>query len=208
MWRSEDPNVLSGTEGWRVYAVVDYLLNSNPEISPARLQRELLRRGSFFGWLNGAFSEQNIGTNSELHSNLMRQFWLQAYPQALQPGGGDETPSPAQDLQITCTIASADPDPGTQISILYKYDLTQGAWTEEYSTPNFLFMNPLPGDDTLLLLEVLADAGQWQTSIWRDGQSHLIMGGAGRVQGAIFGLCFLWSNGSCRNWHDSICISP
>jgi hypothetical protein len=45
LWRSEDPDILNGADGWRVYAVVDYLLNSNPQISPARLQRELLRRG-------------------------------------------------------------------------------------------------------------------------------------------------------------------
>ena len=41
LWRSEDSTVLAGEEGWRVYAVVDYLLNSNPEISPVRLHANI-----------------------------------------------------------------------------------------------------------------------------------------------------------------------
>jgi hypothetical protein len=178
MWRSEDPDLLESAEGWRIYAVVDYLLTSNPTISPAKLQRELLRRGSFFGWLNGAFSDQDIGTNSELHSNLMRQFWLQAYPQALQPGGGDGNTLPTQDLIVNCSVDNQT-DSESQISSLYRYDPGQDTWAEEYSSPHFMFVNPLPDDDSLLLLEVLADAGHWQTSIWHDGQSNPIMGAAG-----------------------------
>jgi hypothetical protein len=178
LWLSEDPDDLLDEEGWRVYTVVDYLMKADPEISPATLQRELLRRGSFFGWLNGSFSSRSDSANADLHSDLMRQFWLQAYPQATQAGSGFPGPPPGQDLQLTC-VASNQENPGVQISKLLRYDVIQDDWQEEYSTPNHLFMNPLPGDDKLLLLEVLADGGQWRTGIWRDGQLNPILGATG-----------------------------
>jgi hypothetical protein len=175
LWRSEDPGGLLDEEGWRVYAVVDYLIQADPEISPATLQRELLRRGSFFGWLNGSFSSHRDSANADLHSDLMRQFWLQAYPQATQAGSGFSGLPPEQDLQITC-VASIEENSDVLLSKLFKYDVIQDSWEEEYSTPNHLFMNPLPGDDKLLLLEVLADGGQWQTGIWYDGHLNPILG--------------------------------
>ena len=45
-------------------------------------------------------------------------------------------------------------------------------------------MNPLPGDDKLLLLEVLADGGQWCTAIWQDGRLYRLL----RRNRGIFGL--------------------
>jgi len=175
LWRSEDPDDLLDEEGWRVYVVVDYLIRADHEISPATLQRELLRRGSFFGWLNGSFSSKSDSTNADLHSDLMRQFWLQAYPQATQAGGGFSGSPPEQDLQLIC-VAGSEEDPGVQISKLLRYDVIQDTWHEEYNTPNHMFMTPLPDDDKLLLLEVLADEGQWQTGIWRDGHLNPILG--------------------------------
>jgi len=175
LWRSEDPDDLLDEEGWRVYTMVDYLLKADPTITPAALQRELVGRGSFFGWLNGSFSGQSDSANAGLHSDLMRQFWLQAYPQAKQAGSGFSGSPPEQDLHLIC-VASSEEDPGVQISKLLRYDVIQDTWHEQYNTPNHMFMNPLPGDDKLLLLEVLADEGQWQTGIWRDGRLNLILG--------------------------------
>ena len=65
LWRSENPDDLLGEDGWRVYAVVDYLLKADSSVSAASLQRELLSRGSFFGWLNGSFSAQSESANAE-----------------------------------------------------------------------------------------------------------------------------------------------
>jgi hypothetical protein len=186
LWLSEDPGDLLGEQGWRVYAVVDYLLKAEPTISPAALQQQLLRRGSFFGWLNRSFSEQADGANAGLHSDLMRQFWLQAYPQATQAGSGITGPLPEQDLQLVCfadihearSAVRSLPFWG-QTSKLLRYDVSQNSWQEEFSSPNRLFMNPLPGDDKLLLLEVRADGGQWQTSIWQDKRLSPLLGATG-----------------------------
>jgi Tol biopolymer transport system component len=175
LWYSENPDDLLNEEGWRVYAVVDYLIKADPEISPAALQRELLRRGSFFGWLNGLFSSQSDSANADLHSNLMRQFWLQAFPQATQAGSGFSGPPLEQDLQLICMVSDEEGS-GEQISKLLRYDVIQDNWQEEYSTSNHLFMNPLPGDDKLLILEMVGEQGQWQTSIWRDGRLNPIIG--------------------------------
>ena len=180
LWSSEDPDDLLGEEGWRVYAVVDYLLQADPEISAAALQRELVSRGSFFGWLNGSFAAESDSTNAVLHSDLMRQFWLQAYPEATQAGNGFSGPPPAQDLQFVCRIGSEEGAAGT-VSKQFRYDIVNNSWQEEYSTPNILFMNPLPGDDRLLLLEVLAEGGQWHTSVWQDGRVTPILGEAGEL---------------------------
>ena len=176
LWRSEDPDDLLNEEGWRVYTMVDYLLKADPEGSPVTLQRELLRRDSFFGWLNGSFSNQINSANADLHSDLMRQFWLQAFPQATQAGSGFSGPAPVQDLQLTCIVASKE-DTTVQISKLLRYDVIQDNWQEEYSTSNHLYMNPLVGDDKLLLLEALDDGIQWRTGIWQDGRLSSILSG-------------------------------
>ncbi len=178
LWHSTDPADLLGEEGWRIYTMVDYLLQADPAVSPTYLQRELLRRGSFFGWLNGSFSNQDEGTNSGLHSDLMRQFWLQAFPEATQAGSGFSGPPPAQDLELICQTDS-DEETGGRLSKLIRYHVTQDFWQEEFSTPNHLFMNPLPGDDKLLLLEILADGGNWRTNIWDDGRLDPILGTTG-----------------------------
>ncbi len=175
LWQSADPDDLSGEEGWRVYTMVDYLLQADPAISPSSLQRELLRRGSFLGWLNGSFSNQYESSNSSLHSDLMRQFWLQAYPQAAQGGSGFSGQQPAQDLQLICHTSSEEVPDGRLFKLI-RYHVAEDSWQEEFSSPNHLFMNPLPGDDKLLLLEVLADDGHWQAGIWHDGHLDPILG--------------------------------
>lgn len=179
LWHSEDPDILLNEEGWRVYAVVDYLLKADPEISAAVLQRELLRRGSFFGWLNGSFSNDTSGTSTGLHSDLMRQFWLQAYPEATQAGNEVPVSTPKQDLQLICTTTNEGGVIGLVISKLYRYDIRQDTWEEGYSTPNYLFMNPLPDDEQLMLTEVVADDDSWQTGIWHNGSWQPIIGETG-----------------------------
>ncbi len=179
LWHSENPDILLNEDGWRVFVVVDYLLQATPEISPATLQRELSRRGSFFGWLNGAYADDRDGTNSGLHSDLMRQFWLQAYPEATQAGSGFTVPPPKQDLHLVCVIADDAESSTGQISKLFRYNVLQDDWMEEFNTPNYLFVSPLPGDEQLLLLEVMVDSGRWQTGIWRDGGWQPILGERG-----------------------------
>ncbi len=178
LWRSEDADVLHSTEGWRIYTVVDYLLQADGQVSPASLQRDLQSRGSFFGWLNGSFANDGERVNAGLYNDLMRQFWLQAYPQATQSGNAFKTQPPDQDLEIVCTLGSNESG-GGQVAQLLRYDISADEWREDYTTANFLFLSPLPGDEEMLVLEVLIDAGQWQTGIWRDGEIISLVGDSG-----------------------------
>jgi WD40 repeat protein len=174
LWRSEDGDILSGPEGWRVYAFLDYLLTTYPELDAATLQRELVRHESIYRWLEDSFPESTATADSVSISSLVRRFWLQAYTQTFSTNSTGLAPAPAQDLQIICLAqdenGTADPFAG-----LYRYNMRQNTWSEEYRTPNMLFMNPLPDDNSLMLVEYLAGDHRWVTQLWEDGRANPII---------------------------------
>ena len=169
LWHRADPQDLYGPDGWRVYAVVDYLLKTAPTGSVATLQRELVRRGSFMGWLNGIFASETDQTNSALMSHLMRGLWLRGYEQNLDVTGLDAKLPGTQDLLLTCI----DTNPlyeDDQVTTLYRYDSNEDAWHDLFSTPSFLWITPLPGDQALLQQEFGFNDEYWATNIREENQ--------------------------------------
>ncbi len=171
LWQSDDPEDLYGPDGWRVFTMVDYLLDARPNSSPANLQRELVRRGSFYGWLNGIFAPETGHTNTSLLSHLMRGFWLRGYIQTLDTDGEDIVLPAEQDLFVSCT----DSDSISQedrVSTLYRYEVRNDTWHKVNDTPNSLWISPLPGDDAILQQEFGSGDGYWETFI--RGQNQLV----------------------------------
>ena len=169
LWRSDDPQVLYGPDGWRVYVVVDYLLDILPDYNAAVLQRELVRRGSFRGWLNGLFAADGDLSNSALIGDLTRGFWMRGYTQTFNTSSDWDPEPPAQNLTLTCTVPSSG-DEDDQVTTLYQYDIGASVWDEVYETSSFLWTASLPGDDILLQQEYSDDTRQWTTAFRQKDQ--------------------------------------
>ncbi len=177
LWRNEDTGILTGSEGWRVYAFLDYLLETYPALSTVIMQRELVRHESIYGWLDDSLSGAVDHTDAISSSDLIRQFWLQAYTQTFSTGDRGTAPAPAQDLQFICNIQD-DTIPSSTLAALYRYDLNQESWTKEFSTANALFLSPLPDDERLMLVEYNSGARWWQTQLWQDGHINPLLSGS------------------------------
>ncbi len=176
LWRNEDAGVLTSSEGWRVYAFLDYLLETYPGLSTVIMQRELVRHESIYGWLDDSLSGPADQVNAVSGSDLIRQFWLQAYTQTFSNGNNGEAPAPTQDLQFICNVQD-ETNPVTSLAKLFRYDLNRDNWSEEYSTVNELFMNPLPDDERLILVEYNSVDRWWQTQLWQEGHVNPLQTG-------------------------------
>ena len=160
LWQSDDPADIYGPDGWRVYGLVDFLLSTLPDSSPAMLQRELANRRSFRNWLDALFENEGDLSSLALINHLTRGFWGRGYEQALNIIDQWEGVSPVQDLYLTC-VAAGQEEPSDQIASLYRYDMGGDAWQTIYSTPNSLWATSLPGDDLLLQQEYSHESGRW-----------------------------------------------
>ena len=175
LWRSQEKSALSGPEGWQVYAFLDYLLKTYPELS-ATLQRELNRHETLNSWLDDSFAQAGNSQETVSGSDLIRQLWLNAYKQLFSTASDSLTLPAAQDLEISC-VAQDEGNTSGQRSGLYRYDVRQGEWVEEYTTDITLFMNPLPDDNRLVILEFDPNNRWWQTRIWQEGSINPLVTG-------------------------------
>lgn len=167
LWRSENPQDLVGQNGWQVYVLIDYLLDTLPDTDPLALQRELTRKGSYRSWLNELFAEQNDLGDASLLSDLTRGFWMRGYKQTLNALDEWHSEPPAQDLYLTCTAPGQNGETG-QDATLYRYDPDVDAWNGIYETPNILWTAPLPGDTMLLQQEFDEETRRWTAAIRQD----------------------------------------
>ncbi len=170
LWRSDDSSILSGSEGWQVYAFLDYLLKTYPQLSAAQMQRELVRHESIYGWLDDASQLPADGTQVLSSSDLIDNFWLEAYIQTYSTDDNQASPY-GGDLYLTCELNEGN----ERESILFRYDQETGRWNEAYVTDNRLFVNPLPDDHTLILMEFDPGTPSWQTQLWQDGVANPIL---------------------------------
>lgn len=174
LWRSEDSTALTGSDGWQVYAFLDYLLSTYPELSPANLQRELVRHESFYNWIEDSFAASAYGPDIVSSTDLLGQFWLQAYKQTFTTEIEDPVLAPGQDLLLTCEL-NIDSSDSSLRSGMFSYNVKTGNWSEIYSTENVLFMNALPDDNRLILVEFNPVERGSQTKIWQDSQIHPLL---------------------------------
>ena len=170
LWQSDDPADIDGPDGWRVYTLVDFLLSSLPDSSPAMLQRELADRGSFRTWLNALFESDSDLSSLALINHLTRGFWGRGYEQALNIVDQWEEVSPNQDLYLSCTAAGQEA-PNALMASLYLYDMDEDAWQTIHTTPNSLWAMSLPGDDLLLQQGYDHENGGWNAVLRQDEAS-------------------------------------
>ena len=166
LWRSDDPEDLYGPDGWRVYVLVDYLLSTLPHNNPALMQRELVRRGSFTGWLNGLFAAESELKSAALLSELTRGFWMRGYAQTLN------------NRKVMAGASGTGPLPvlrprygrrSRQVATLYRYDLAGGLGTT--STRRLIPVDSVSARRHMLLQqEYDNDTQRWTVAFRQDEQ--------------------------------------
>jgi hypothetical protein len=168
-WGSEDPQDLYGPDGWRIYVLVDYLLNTLPHNNPVILQRELVQSSTFAGWLNGLFETEREHKGPGLMSVLTRGFWMRGYVQNLNHPEATAIDPPAQDLYLACSTIPLG-DRASQVSTLYQFDFNESEWANIYETPGELWTASLPGDNILLQQEYIAGIQHWMSTLRQKDQ--------------------------------------
>ena len=158
-----------------VHSIVDLILASNPERSPASLQRLLLRYDTYRPWL---FSALPIDRNQARQGNYGRWIqkeWIHYADQQLEAAAPPGAALPEQDLQLLCTAERFN---GAH---LYRYDLQRDEFIEENSDGPFRRMYSLP-DDAGVLLQRLDDRARGsRIQIWRQGRTLDVTSGIGNV---------------------------
>lgn len=159
-------DMLSGTDGWQLYAFVDFLMNQHPVLTPLQILSGLSGEQTWSQWLSGlpgADREEDVLAPER----LARDWWLYAHTQMLASQGPQPVAFPPQELQLTCASDLADPDAPT----LYRYRLHQEVWEVESSLYGFMFVSPLPGDEGVVWQTVNVAAEEYRPFIWKDGQA-------------------------------------
>ncbi|HEX6384050.1 MAG TPA: WD40 repeat domain-containing protein [Anaerolineae bacterium] len=160
LWSDASFTPLNEERKWQVYAAVDFLLHHFPDVSAADMQRKMTPRRSLLAWLTDIYP---LGAGSFVLDELDREWWIYAYTQTLVSQAPPPVPLPEQDIQLLCMTEVPD----LQMS-LYRYHTVGETWVEEFTYPGFVFMNPLPRDDGLIVQRIAFEDEVWQMDLWRD----------------------------------------
>ncbi len=160
-----------------VYSIVDFILVSNPERSPASLQRLLLRFDTYRPWLLNALPFDRNQTGQGSYGRWIQKEWIHYADQQLAVDAAPSTAWPEQDLQLLCTAERFN---GAH---LYRYDLQTDEFIQENSDGSFRLMYSLPDDDGVLLqrLSERAAASGSQIQFWRQGRAQNVTYRTGNV---------------------------
>ncbi len=157
------PEELGANRLWAARVAVDFLLHAG-DFSAADLQRRLGRISNFGQYARRVLSDAGDGRPTP--ADPTQALWLYALQRAAE--AEDETPLPDETLYLGCTAPGESEMP--EASQLLRYDPATGGWTQLYSLQGFLWMTPLPGQQTMLLQQFLMASESWQTHFWRDGR--------------------------------------
>ena len=152
-----------------VYSIVDFILASNPQRSPASLQRLLFRFDTYSPWLLNALPYNRSQASQGSYMRWLQKEWIRYADQQLAADTAPARALPEQDLQLLCTAERFN---GAN---LYRYNLQEGEYVEENGSGSFRLMYSLPNDDGVLLQRL----GEWgaaastsQVQIWREGRAQ------------------------------------
>ena len=148
---------LSGHAWPQVYALVDFVIHSNPGIPVAAMQRRLATADSYFTWL------QQYVPLGALGNRAQQRQWLRFIQAQVEPAPLS-IPLPKQDIQMLCRSSLS-----RSIATLYRYDMASATWTAELANRPFLFMAPLPQDEGVLLQEREGRPDRSRLLLWQDG---------------------------------------
>ena len=150
-----------------VHSLVDFILATNPERSPASLQRLLLRYDTYRPWLLSALPISARQTRQGSYTRWIQGNWIRYADQQLAADAPPGSALPQQDLQLLCTAERSS------TAHLYRYDVQDDQLIQEDHNGRFRLMYSLPDDNGVLLQRLgetdAAESGP-PVQIWRQGQ--------------------------------------
>jgi len=186
LWRvSEDTAHSYQGENWpsSLYTLLDFLLRTLPESSPAQMIRYLERSEFFDAWFEQILADQPDEENSNLlRTDLDRAWWLAAF----QAGAGTAPVAvdlPAQELYMTCT--SLDDPEGAELSTILHYLPDSGSFQEVYQTEGYAWPMLLPGAEQLLLQRFSPREQEWGLTLWSSDRLQPLVSETSQVRGTF-----------------------
>ncbi|MCP4362005.1 MAG: hypothetical protein GY796_28675 [Chloroflexi bacterium] len=161
---------LADEDSWQLYAFVDFLMQGHPHLESVALLEQLTTSLSFNRWLTDLF-DMDRGQSSVLQESLSRDWWLFAHAQMLASQGTRPISYPEQDIQLSCVNQISDMPQAT----LNRYLLDGEEWQVEHSMEGYIFINPLPQDDALVVQLIEFNEERWRTQLWQDGHSRDVL---------------------------------
>lgn len=170
---------------WRVYTLVDYLVQSSPYLSAVEMIGWLGRTDSLQDWLQNILMRQPGGNRGAVTRRLLQDFdrhwWTAAYQ--ITEGDGDAVPEPLTDALYMSCISD---------QLIFQWQVTlsrlePGSDIVEpmYRAEGYLLMLPTPGADELRLQE-FGSAPGGQLKRWRNGELENISLSTGQLQFPFF----------------------
>jgi hypothetical protein len=163
LWRSKPDPHPTDPATLPIYALVDYLTGIALDHSITSMQRGLSTTDSLQAWLLQYFPTSNHLTAGIQHDWL--HHIADYYAQKPAP-----LPPPAQDIKLLCNNERGDN------ATLLRFDPATDVWTAELSDRSFVFMNPLPDDNGLLLQERQDQPEQSRVLLWQNGLETDVFG--------------------------------
>lgn len=166
-WSNSSFDSLYGPDGWQMYAFVDFLMRQHPTLEPLAVLQGLNQSQTFQQWLSVLFhAEREQGII--IQEQLSRDWWLYAHGQMLASQGPQPIPFPDQDIQLTCTDDFIEPPTTT----LLRYSLATAEWTPELTMDGYLYVNPLPQDEAVVLQVIDFFNETWYAQQWQNGEGR------------------------------------
>ncbi len=157
LWRGKPVAQPTGPATLLAYAMVDYLTKVAPDKSIASMQRRLNTTDSYWLWL-----QKHVPTTGRFRGGIQRD-WLRYVASHLEQTPAP-IPFPNQNIELLCDTGNGDE------ATLLRYNPTSEAWVSEIADRSFVFMNPLPDDDGVILQERQSRPDRSRVLLWQNGQ--------------------------------------
>lgn len=170
---------------WRVYTLVDYLLQTSPDLSAAEMIAWLGRTDNLEDWLQNVLMRRPGGNRGAVARHLLpdfdRHWWTAAYQ--IAEGNADAVPEPLTDALYMSCISD---------QLIFKWQVTLSRLLPGsdivqpvYEAEGYLLMLPTPGIDGLRLQE-FGSAPGGELKRWQNGELENISLSTGLLQFPFF----------------------
>jgi hypothetical protein len=176
-WNSRVFSSINDEESWQLFGFIDFLLKQHvPRASAMELMAQIIDARVYQSWLVSLTDELEYRSFSFDEINtISRDWWFYALTQSEATAVSSQPISlPAQDLQVGCAGGPAWEE--GMHTLLYRYQLANDTWEQEFDYSGLAFFNPLPQDNGVILqLIEVSEEQYWQTLLWQNGRSVELM---------------------------------
>ncbi|MCP4424488.1 MAG: hypothetical protein GY803_08360 [Chloroflexi bacterium] len=177
IWGRYSLDYLSSLNGWKVYAVVDYLTQRFPKTAVADMQRLMPRdRLHMTIWLWHLHGEEGtVSIPKDFFPSFGREWRAYALQQTLAAQEPSPIPWPEQYIYLSCLDSDAA-SPDSFVANIQRLNPDSMTWTDILTKTTSNFVNPLPEKDGLVLQSFGFEEDEIPTTtIWRPEGEMLTM---------------------------------